>query len=234
MDRLPKSWENLLSGDGKQLLARISDRVTHARSSGAVAPALGRVFAAFELIRPESVRAVIIGQDPYHTPGLAQGLAFSIPPDVRPGSRLFPSSLRNINKALQIEGFGGLKSGDLHHWAEQGVLLLNATLTVEEGAANSHASFGWQEFTDGLISALSKHHPGIVWMLWGSFAQKKLALIDESGDHKILMASHPSGLSVYKTDAPFLLPGDTGSCGHFTSTNEWLMARGEIPVTWCA
>lgn len=234
MERIPPSWEDLLSHEGKQLLASISDRVTLARSSGAVAPVSGRVFAALELTPPESVRAVIIGQDPYHTPGLAQGLAFSIPPEVRLGSRLFPSSLRNINKALQIEGFGGLKNGDLHHWAEQGVLLLNATLTVAEGAANSHASFGWQGFTDDLISVLSKHHREIVWMLWGSFAQKKLGLIDQSSGHKILMASHPSGFSVYKTDAPFLLPGDAGSCGHFTSTNEWLKERGEPPVAWCA
>ena len=168
-----------------------------------------------------------------HTPGLAQGMAFSIPGDIPMGSRKFPGSLRNINKALKIEGFGGLKSGDLSHWADQGVLLLNATLTVDEGNANSHAGFGWQDFTDSLIKALSERHELIVWMLWGSFAQKKISLIDPNRGHLVLMASHPSGLSVYKTDAPFLCRGDTDCCRHFSRANEWLIGTGREDIRWC-
>lgn len=230
---IPVSWTSILPQTALSLHKEIELRVADARAKGPVAPAPANLFAALHRTPPGLVKAVIIGQDPYHTPGLAQGLSFSIPSSVPLGTRLFPSSLRNINKALQVEGFGSLKNGDLSHWADQGVLLLNATLTVGEGKANSHADFGWQEFTDALIQALSQHQKSLSWMLWGSFAQKKAALIDPEGQHLVLTASHPSGLSAYKTFEPFLIPGDVGSCRHFTRTNDWLKNLGKTPISWC-
>jgi uracil-DNA glycosylase len=178
------------------------------------------------------VKVVILGQDPYHSPGLAQGLAFSIPSNIPTNSRQFPSSLRNISKALALEGFGALPNGDLHAWAEQGVLLLNTALSVKLGEAGSHANLGWKSLIDKLISGLAQQKPNLVWMLWGGHAQSKLPLIEASQDQLILQSSHPSGLGVYKTDRPFLEPGAKASCGHFTKANEWLIANQQSPIEW--
>jgi uracil-DNA glycosylase len=197
-----------------------------------VCPHPQNFFKALKLTPVDSVKVVIIGQDPYHSPGLAQGLAFSIPKNISVTSREFPSSLRNISKALVLEGFGSLPNGDLHHWAEQGVLLLNTALSVKLGEAGSHTKLGWQHLIDRLITALATHKASLVWMLWGGHAQSKLPLIQIGKDPLILQSSHPSGLGVYKTDKPFLEPGDAASCNHFTKTNEWLIANHLTPIQW--
>jgi uracil-DNA glycosylase len=173
-----------------------------------------------------------LGQDPYHSPGLAQGLAFSIPAEIAGSSREFPSSLRNISKALTLEGFGSLPNGDLHHWAQQGVLLLNTALSVKLGEAGSHTNLGWKGLIDHLISALAKQKSFLVWMLWGGHAQSKLPLIENGLAQLVLQSSHPSGLGVYKTNRPFLEPGGKASCSHFTKANEWLIENKIQPIRW--
>jgi uracil-DNA glycosylase len=197
-----------------------------------IRPEPSQFFRALKLTPLDSVKVVILGQDPYHSPGLAQGLAFSIPANIPNNSRAFPSSLRNISKALALEGFGPLPNGDLHTWAQQGVLLLNTALSVRLGEAGSHSNLGWKSLIDQLISGLALHKPHLVWMLWGGHAQSKLPLIEASQDQLILQSSHPSGLGVYKTDRPFLEPGAKASCGHFTKANEWLIANQQSPIEW--
>jgi uracil-DNA glycosylase len=160
-----------------------------------------------------------------------------------PGSRAFPSSLRNISKALELEGFGSLAHGDLRDWAEQGILLLNTALSVKQGEAGSHFHLGWQHCINALIRQLSIAKPNLVWLLWGAHAQSKIPLIEHEelgsveSSHLILQASHPSGLGVYKTAQPFLNQQRAGeqpnaSCGHFTKTNDWLIAHGKDPIRW--
>jgi uracil-DNA glycosylase len=197
-----------------------------------VCPEPQNFFKALVLTPLAKVKVVILGQDPYHSPGLAQGLAFSIPGNIPTNSRAFPSSLRNISKALSLEGFGTLPNGDLHSWAEQGVLLLNTALSVKLGEAASHANLGWKSLVDRLINALAKQKPHLVWMLWGGHAQSKLSLIDSRADQLILQSSHPSGLGVYKTVRPFLEPGGKVSCGHFSKANQWLIAHQQPPIQW--
>jgi len=199
---------------------------------GLVRPAPEDFFKALQLTPVHSVKVVILGQDPYHSPALAQGLAFSIPADIPSNSRAFPSSLRNISKALALEYFGALPNGDLHHWALQGVLLLNTALSVKLGEAGSHTHLGWKSLIDQLIYKLALQKPNLVWMLWGGHAQLKLALIAHASDQLILQSSHPSGLGVYKTDKPFLEPGGQKSCGHFSQTNAWLEAHGKPAIQW--
>jgi uracil-DNA glycosylase len=189
-------------------------------------------FKALQLTPVDLVKVVILGQDPYHSPGLAQGLAFSIPADIAMNSRAFPSSLRNISKALALEQFGHLPHGDLQPWATQGVLLLNTALSVKLGVAGSHTNLGWKSLIDQLICALAQHKPNLIWMLWGGHAQSKLPLIANASEQLILQSSHPSGLGVYKTDRPFLESGGQKSCGHFMKTNEWLVQHGETPIQW--
>lgn len=239
LSRLPNDWRELLNplntnAEWLNLLNSISAKEELARNQfeQGVVPSFENVFKALSLTQVENIKVVILGQDPYHSPGLAQGLAFSIPESIRPGSREFPSSLRNISKALALEGFSPLTDGNLTRWANQGVLLLNATLTVQLGQANSHSEWGWQQFTDQLIKSLSEQKTGIVWLLWGSYAYKKIDLINKSQNHLILSASHPSGLSVYKTKSPFISPGDTQSCGHFKQSNEWLLSHKKTPIAW--
>ncbi|MEN9863519.1 MAG: hypothetical protein RLZZ601_1283 [Pseudomonadota bacterium] len=197
-----------------------------------ICPEPQNFFKALTLTPVTKVKVVILGQDPYHSPGLAQGLAFSIPGDIPINSREFPSSLRNISKALALEGFGVLPSGDLHAWAGQGVLLLNTALSVKLGEAASHVNIGWKPLIDRLIRALAQQKPHLIWMLWGGHAQSKLPLIEAGQDQLILQSSHPSGLGVYKTDRPFLQPGAKASCGHFTKANEWLMAHQQSSIQW--
>ena len=237
-DDIPQDWRALL-GDyfdtpaWKNLEGNIQ-RVLDA-DFASVRPEPQNFFKALKLTPVDSVKVVIIGQDPYHSPGLAQGLAFSIPENIASTSREFPSSLRNISKALALEGFGSLANGDLHHWAEQGVLLLNTALSVKLGEAGSHTKLGWQYLIDRLISALAIKK-SLVWMLWGGHAQSKLPLIETGIEARknpfILQSSHPSGLGVYKTDKPFLVPGGVASCNHFTKTNEWLIANHLNPIQW--
>ena len=232
---IPSDWRTLLgdyfeSADWKVLEKNLQAVLD--LDPKLIRPEPQNFFKALKLCPVNSVKAVILGQDPYHSPGLAQGLAFSIPADIDINTRAFPSSLRNISKALALEGFGHLPHGDLQHWAKQGVLLLNTALSVKLGEAGSHASLGWKNLIDPLINALAVYKPNLVWMLWGGHAQSKLPLIQDGTNQLILQSSHPSGLGVYKTDRPFLQPGGKASCRHFATTNKWLVDHDMTPIQW--
>jgi len=176
---------------------------------------------ALALTPLDQVRVVVLGQDPYHGPGQAEGLAFS----VAPGTRL-PPSLRNIYKELTRENGAPLpRDGSLVFWAQQGVLLLNTCLTVEQGAAASHAGLGWEVLTDAIIDRLNAHARAKVFLLWGAHAQAKAARIDTTR-HKVLRANHPSPLSALRPPVPFI------GCGHFSETNRFLQTAGEQAVRW--
>lgn len=181
-----------------------------------------QVFRALELTPLADTRVVILGQDPYHGPGQAEGLAFSVPAGVRT-----PPSLRNIFKEQQRDlGIVPPACGSLVRWAEQGVLLLNAVLTVEAGAAAAHAKRGWESLTDALIDAAVDHPTPKVFMLWGAHAQAKRGLIEAAGRHLVLTSNHPSPLSALRPPVPFI------GCGHFSRANEWLLASGAAPIDW--
>ncbi|MGS5089189.1 uracil-DNA glycosylase [Hydrogenophaga sp. A37] len=176
---------------------------------------------ALDLTPLSQVRVVILGQDPYHGRGQAEGLAFS----VAPGERI-PPSLRNMYKELQRDlGLVPPANGSLVHWAEQGVLLLNTCLTVEDGLPASHAGQGWEVLTDAVIRCCSETGSPKVFLLWGAHAQKKSALID-GGRHRVLCANHPSPLSASRGPMPFL------GCGHFGEVDRWLRAQGLSGVAW--
>lgn len=236
---LPSDWATLIAEDlASHRFDQLENKLNqvYADLGEQIAPAPENIFRALKETSVDQVKVVILGQDPYQTPGLAQGLAFSIPKEIKPGWRAFPSSLRNISKALALDGYQPLLHGDLSGWAKQGVLLLNATLTVQLDLAGSHAQLGWQDLTDALLYNLAKKQ-SVVWLLWGAHAQKKKVLIElaeqESGQRQtILTASHPSGLSVYKTAEPFIYPGDEKSCGHFKKVNDYLHTQGLSPVEW--
>ena len=236
---LPSDWATLIAEDlASHRFDQLENKLNqvYADLGEQIAPAPENIFRALKETSVDQVKVVILGQDPYQTPGLAQGLAFSIPKEIKPGWRAFPSSLRNISKALALDGYQPLLHGDLSGWAKQGVLLLNATLTVQLDLAASHAQLGWQDLTDALLYNLAKKQ-SVVWLLWGAHAQKKKVLIElaeqESGQRQtILTASHPSGLSVYKTAEPFIYPGDEKSCGHFKKVNDYLHTQGLSPVEW--
>ncbi len=234
-DDIPEDWRTLLgdyleSDAWKTLEGNLREALK--TNPELICPEPNHFFKALTLTPVASVKLVILGQDPYHSPGLAQGLAFSIPASIPTKSREYPSSLRNISKALALEGFGELPNGDLHAWTEQGVLLLNTALSVRLGEAGSHANLGWKSLIDRLISALALQNPNLVWMLWGGHAQSKLPLIEAGKEQLILQSSHPSGLGVYKTDKPFLEPGAKTSCGHFTKANQWLDNHGIDRIDW--
>jgi len=181
-------------------------------------PPGNRIFAAFDYTPFSKVKVAILGQDPYHGDGQAHGLCFSVPDGIA-----LPPSLVNIYKELSTDLCIPIpKSGNLEKWAKQGVLLLNATLTVRANQAGSHQHHGWENFTDEVIRQLSARHTGLVFILWGSYAQAKEALIDTS-KHFILKSVHPSPLSVYR--------GFFG-CRHFSKTNEMLIKEGKDPVDW--
>ncbi len=181
-------------------------------------PPAAKVFSAFDLCPFERVKVVILGQDPYHEPGQAEGLCFSVPEGMR-----FPPSLVNIFKEISDDlGRPIPESGSLHRWAEQGVLLLNATLTVRAHAAGSHQGRGWETFTDAVIRCLSTERSGLVFLLWGSYAQKKAALIDATR-HRVLRSAHPSPLSAYR--------GFFGN-HHFSLANDFLIRQGLSPIEW--
>jgi uracil-DNA glycosylase len=183
-----------------------------------VYPPGNRIFAAFNYTPFSKVKVVILGQDPYHGDGQAHGLCFSVPDGIA-----LPPSLINIYKELTTDlGIPLPKSGNLEKWATQGVLLLNATLTVRANQAGSHQHQGWENFTDEVIRQLSARHKGLVFILWGSYAQAKEALIDTS-KHFVLKAVHPSPLSVYR--------GFFG-CRHFSKTNDLLIKAGKEPIDW--
>lgn len=176
---------------------------------------------ALDLVDLADVRVVILGQDPYHGPGQAEGLAFSVASGVKT-----PPSLRNIFKELQRDrGLPAPADGSLIRWARQGVLLLNTTLTVEDGQPASHAGQGWEVLTDILIRACSQGGPPKAFLLWGAHAQKKAALIDEKR-HQVLCANHPSPLSASRGPVPFL------GCGHFGAVNRWLDRESMMEIAW--
>ncbi|AGH80703.1 uracil-DNA glycosylase [Psychromonas sp. CNPT3] len=176
-------------------------------------------FNALTLTPLDKIRVVILGQDPYHGEGQAHGLSFSVPENVK-----IPPSLRNIYKELEssISGFEVPLSGDLTHWAKQGVLLLNAVLSVEKSKAGSHAKKGWEVFTDNIIREINDSQCGVIFLLWGNYAQQKAALIDPI-KHHILTSSHPSPLSAYR--------GFLG-CQHFKQVNELLSTQNKDPIHW--
>lgn len=211
-----KSWRNLLINELNSLgLARIEKELDRLQEQGVnVYPHISNVFRALDLCPPEKVKVVIIGQDPYHTPGVADGLAFST------GDKKLSPSLRNIFKEADIES----STGDLTLWAEQGVLLLNTILTVEEGEPLSHKNMGWEAFTDSIIEKLNEFYGPIIFLLWGQHAKAKRDLISNPR-HYVLTASHPSPLSVDK--------GFKG-CDHFNKTNELLMKHYKAPIYWDA
>ena len=182
-------------------------------------PAESLYFNALHLTPLENIKVVIIGQDPYHGEGQAHGLSFSVPDGVK-----VPPSLRNIYKELatSIEGYEVPDSGNLSHWAEQGVLLLNAVLTVEKSNAGSHAKKGWETFTDNVIKHLNDTQSGIIFLLWGSYAHKKGSLIDMN-KHRVLKSTHPSPLSAYR--------GFLG-CGHFNEVNKILTTMSKSEINW--
>jgi uracil-DNA glycosylase len=190
------------------------------RAAGKVVfPPTKDVFNAFRFTEFDDVKVVILGQDPYHGPNQAHGLCFSVLPGVKT-----PPSLVNMYKELaqDIDGFQIPNHGYLKSWADQGVLLLNTVLTVEQGKAHSHAKTGWETFTDRVIDALNQHRHGVIFLLWGSHAQKKGQMIDRS-KHHVLMAPHPSPLSAHR--------GFLG-CKHFSQTNQILKQLGQMPIDW--
>ena len=210
----------LVSDAGRALSARIGQ----ALAGGAVVYP-PEPFRALALTALADVRVVILGQDPYHGPGQAEGLAFSVAPGVK-----LPPSLRNIFKELQRSLAAPLPAdGSLVRWARQGVLLLNTSLTVEDGQAASHARWGWEVLTDRLIALVASRHQPTVFMLWGAHAQAKRPLIEAAapdGRHQVLQANHPSPLSALRPPVPFL------GCDHFAQANAWLLAQGQKTITW--
>lgn len=188
------------------------------RAGKTIYPPGPQIFAAFDATPFEAVKVVILGQDPYHGPGQAHGLCFSVPPGVPP-----PPSLENIFKEIQRDlGIPRPDHGCLTPWARRGVLLLNAVLTVERGQAGSHQGKGWEGFTDAAIDCLNREREGLVFMLWGSYAQAKGRLID-TRRHLVLKAPHPSPLSAHR--------GFLG-CGHFSRANSYLREHGQTPIDW--
>ncbi len=209
--KIEESWKAVLAEEfEKPYFARLAEFVRAAYRNGVVYPPPGKIFEAFNRTPFDKVKAVIIGQDPYHEPGQAQGLCFYVPPSVQP-----PPSLVNIAKELG-------KMPDLLEWTREGVLLLNATLTVEAHRAGSHQGRGWETFTDAVVRALAERREHLVFILWGSYAQRKGAFIDRSR-HCVIESAHPSPLSAYR--------GFFGS-RPFARANEYLAAHGVAPIAW--
>ncbi|GAA0881026.1 uracil-DNA glycosylase [Algoriphagus jejuensis] len=217
--KIEDGWKNSLQERFEEdFFKRLSSFVQNEYQDQLVFPPSSEVFNAFQLCPLESVKVVILGQDPYHGLGQAHGLSFSVKAGVP-----FPPSLRNILKEIQTDvGMEMPPDGDLTRWAKQGVFLLNATLTVRANQAGSHQNKGWELFTDHVIRVINSHRTNVVFMLWGSYAQKKAELID-SERHLILKAPHPSPLSAYR--------GFMG-CRHFSQANQYLEEKGIAPIKW--
>lgn len=219
--------ENLIPVDWRTILAlevtapyfkALEERISLEYQTKTIYPDEQAIFTAFTLCSFEDVQVVILGQDPYHGAGQAQGLSFSVPDGMK-----LPPSLRNIYKELESDlGLTPNTSGNLTNWAKQGVLLLNSTLTVEAGKPGSHQGLGWETFTDAVINKISDQKERVVFLLWGKYAAAKKSLIDES-KHLVLVAPHPSPFSAY-----------TGffGCRHFSQTNDYLKKHGKKPVLW--
>ena len=217
--RIEQSWKNALADEfGKPYFESLVRFLHKEKTEGKkVFPPGSQIFRAFDLTPVDKVKVVILGQDPYHGPGQAHGLSFSVPEGVPA-----PPSLKNIFKEIETD-MGVRMSGypNLENWARQGVLLLNAVLTVRSGEAASHSKIGWEQFTDAVIRYVSNNCEGVVFMLWGNFARGKRELIDHSR-HCVLEAAHPSPLA----------RGAFFGCRHFSRANAWLAANGKAPVNW--
>lgn len=216
--RIENGWKEALREEFlSEYFAKIKENLLAAKAREIVYPPGNLIFNAFNLTPFERVRAVILGQDPYHGAHQAMGLSFSVPHGVR-----IPPSLVNIYKEIKSDlGISEPASGDLSYWAKQGVLLLNASLSVGANRANSHSGFGWQIFTDAVMKILSARRQNLVFMLWGNFAKAKSALIDAQR-HLILTAAHPSPLA----------GGAFFGCRHFSRCNEYLRAHGLGEIDW--
>ena len=217
--KIENSWKNALNEIFSQdFFSQLTTFVRDEYQSHQVFPPGKEIFNAFWHCPLEKVKVVILGQDPYHGPGQAHGLSFSVKPGIP-----FPPSLLNILKEIRQDiGKDMPPNGDLTRWAHQGVFLLNATLTVRAHQAGSHQNRGWEQFTDEVIKVINHHRENVVFLLWGAYAQKKSALIDENR-HLILKAPHPSPLSAHR--------GFLG-CGHFSKTNQFLESKGFQPIDW--
>ena len=218
--RIEPSWKAVLEPEfEKPYFQELVEYLHKEKSEGkTIYPPGSLIFNAFALTPFDKVRVVLLGQDPYHNPGQAEGLSFSVPDGVP-----LPPSLRNVYQEIESDlgiSLNG-KQGSLRGWAEQGVFLLNAILTVRAGEAASHSRIGWQEFTDTVISTISSRKEHIVFLLWGNYARSKKVLIDPS-KHLVLEAAHPSPLA----------GGAFFGCRHFSKTNEYLTAHGEQPIDW--
>ena len=217
--RIDESWKTVLQPEfDKPYFERLTSFVRQEYASGTCYPPAGRIFSAFDHCPFDKVKVVIIGQDPYHEPGQANGMCFSVSPTTP-----MPPSLVNIFKEIQDDlGTPPPANGDLTRWADQGVLLLNATLTVRAHAAASHQRQGWEEFTDAVIHVLNEQRDNLVFILWGSSAQRKGAIIDRAR-HLVLTSVHPSPLSAYA--------GFFGN-HHFSRANDYLVQHGQTPIDW--
>jgi uracil-DNA glycosylase len=217
--KIEQTWKNALASEfDKPYFASLVRFLREEKAAGArIFPPGGQIFRAFELTPVPQVKVVILGQDPYHGPGQAHGLSFSVPEGVPA-----PPSLKNIFREIETD-LGVRMSGypNLENWARQGVLLLNAVLTVRCAEAASHSKIGWQEFTDAVIRYISDNCEGVVFMLWGNFARTKSELIDHSR-HYVLEAAHPSPLA----------RGAFFGCRHFSKANEYLVSRGRTQIDW--
>ncbi|MEQ8706816.1 MAG: uracil-DNA glycosylase [Phaeodactylibacter sp.] len=217
--KIEESWKAVLAQEFEQpYFQSIATFLKKEKAAGKqIYPPGSLIFNAFNTTPFDQVKVVVLGQDPYHNPGEAMGLSFSVPKGVR-----VPPSLRNIYKELQSDlGLSPPDHGDLTQWAEQGVFLLNAMLTVEHKSAGSHRKIGWQDFTDAVIRKLSEQREGLVFMLWGGFARRKKSLIDRK-KHLILEAAHPSPLA----------GGAYFGSAHFSKANVYLQEQGQTAINW--
>jgi len=219
-DRIHPSWENIIKNSTEApYFDALTVFVEEEYKTSSCYPEFDAIFAAFDLCPLDEVKVVLLGQDPYHGPGQAQGLSFSVPEGVK-----HPPSLVNIFKEIESDlQIPYPTSGNLERWARQGVLLLNATLTVRTHEAGSHQKQGWEIFTDDVIKAISARCNGVVFLLWGGYAKKKQKFIDES-KHLILRSGHPSPLSANR--------GHWFGNKHFSQCNEYLETRGQKPIAW--
>lgn len=217
--KINPKWKELLGDEFEQeYFAQLVDFVKSEYATQRIFPKGSNIFRALDRCAPEDVKVVIIGQDPYHGDGQANGLCFSVNDGVP-----FPPSLRNIFKEVHDDiGTPIPTSGNLDRWADQGVLLLNAVLTVRAHCAASHKDRGWEKFTDAVVRAFASKHDGVVYMLWGSYAQKKAAMVDQSRNC-VLRSVHPSPLSAY---------GGFFGCKHFSKANDYLLSQNKIPIIW--
>ena len=216
---IPEPWTDLLDKESeKDYFLELNDFLDKEENSGkTIYPAKEKVFEIFKILSPEKVKVVILGQDPYHGEGQAQGLSFSVPDGMK-----LPRSLRNIYKELEADLEIKKESGDLSHWAKQGVFLLNAVLTVEKAKPGSHQNKGWEIITDKVIQLISEHNKNVVFVLWGKYAQNKAVLID-SEKHNIIKSPHPSPFSAYR--------GFFGS-RPFSKVNKYLSGNGMSKIKW--